>query len=42
MLFDSNIVIYAATAIVNQMPLVTHNTADFEWIIGLQIIDPLA
>lgn len=32
----------AATALVHDMPLVTHNTADFNWIADLQVIDPLA
>jgi toxin FitB len=33
--------IIAATALINQLPLVTHNTRDFQWIAGLELIDPL-
>lgn len=32
----------AATALVHQRALVTHNTADFAWIRDLQLLDPLA
>lgn len=32
----------AATALVHQLPLVTHNTRDFQWISELELIDPLA
>lgn len=32
----------AATALTHQLPLVTHNTRDFQWISELQLIDPLA
>jgi predicted nucleic acid-binding protein len=32
----------AATALVHQLPLVTHNTRDFQWIAELELIDPLA
>ncbi len=32
----------AATAMVNHLTLVTHNLADFTWIEGLQLYDPLA
>lgn len=32
----------AATALVHQRTLVTHNTADFAWVPGLQLLDPLA
>jgi predicted nucleic acid-binding protein len=31
----------AATALVHYLPLVTHNVADFGWIEGLTLIDPL-
>ena len=31
----------AATALMHHLPLVTHNTADFAWIDGLIVIDPL-
>lgn len=34
--------IIAATALVHQLPLVTHNTRDFQWIDDLILIDPLA
>ena len=34
--------IIAASALVHQMPLVTHNTQDFRWIDGLTLMDPLA
>ncbi len=33
--------IIAATALVHKMPLITHNTQDFRWIEGLELIDPL-
>jgi predicted nucleic acid-binding protein len=33
--------IIAATALIHQMPLVTHNTQDFQRIDGLKLIDPL-
>ncbi len=33
--------IIAATALLHQLPLVTHNTDDFRWIAGLELIDPL-
>jgi toxin FitB len=33
--------IVAATALTRGMALVTHNVHDFQWIEGLQIIDPL-
>ncbi len=32
----------AATAIVNHLPLATHNTTDYAWITRLQVIDPIA
>lgn len=32
----------AATALIHQLPLVTHNTRDFQWISELELIDPLA
>jgi hypothetical protein len=32
----------AATALVHRVPLVTRNTADFNWIPGLQLVDPLS
>jgi predicted nucleic acid-binding protein len=32
----------AATALVHTLTLVTHNTADFRWISGLHLLDPLA
>jgi predicted nucleic acid-binding protein len=31
----------AATALVHRLPLITHNLADFSWIAGLTVIDPL-
>ena len=31
----------AATALVHQLTLVTHNVGDFEWIEGLVVVDPL-
>jgi predicted nucleic acid-binding protein len=31
----------AATALVHDLPLVTHNTRDFAWIEGLTVLDPL-
>ncbi len=31
----------AATALVTRQPLVTHNLIDFNWIEGLELIDPL-
>lgn len=33
--------IIASTALLHQLPLVTHNTDDFKWISELQLIDPL-
>lgn len=33
--------IIAATALLHRMPLVTHNTQDFQWIDGLSLVDPL-
>lgn len=33
--------IIAATALLYQLPLVTHNTRDFKWIGELELIDPL-
>jgi len=33
--------IVAATALHQQMPVITHNTTDFEWIADLDVIDPL-
>jgi len=32
----------ASTALIHQLPLVTHNTRDFQWIAELELIDPLA
>lgn len=32
----------AATALVHDLELVTHNTQDFEWIESLRLFDPLA
>ncbi|MFN0123514.1 MAG: type II toxin-antitoxin system VapC family toxin [Blastocatellia bacterium] len=32
----------AATALVNQLTLATHNTKDFAWIQGLSVTDPMA
>jgi toxin FitB len=34
--------IIAATALVHGKTLVTRNTADFSWIVGLKLLDPLA
>jgi toxin FitB len=34
--------IVAATALVYDRTLVTRNTADFQWITGLRLLDPLA
>ena len=31
----------ASTALIHQLPLVTHNTRDFQWITELKLIDPL-
>ena len=33
--------IIAATAMVHDLALVTHNTEDFRWISGLELLDPL-
>ena len=33
--------IIAATAMVHELALVTHNTEDFRWIAGLELLDPL-
>ena len=33
--------IIAATAMVHNLTLVTHNTEDFRWIAGLELLDPL-
>ena len=33
--------IIAATAIIHKLPLATHNTRDFSWIEGLDLIDPI-
>ena len=33
--------IIAATAITHNLTLVTHNTEDFRWITGLELLDPL-
>ncbi len=32
----------AGTALVHQLPLLTRNTKDFDWIAGLTVIDPFA
>jgi len=32
----------AATALVHDLELVTHNLADFSWITGLRVVDPMA
>lgn len=32
----------AGTALVHGLTLVTHNTSDFAWIAGLEILDPLS
>ena len=34
--------IIAATALVHDLSLVTHNTEDFRWINGLGLLDPLS
>ena len=34
--------IIAATAITHNLALVTHNTEDFRWINGLELMDPLS
>jgi toxin FitB len=31
----------AATAIVHQLPIATHNVTDFQWVPNLTVIDPL-
>lgn len=33
--------IIAATALVHELPLLTHNASDFSWIEALRVIDPL-
>jgi toxin FitB len=33
--------IIAATALVHDLPIVTHNSADFQWITNLVVIDPI-
>lgn len=33
--------IIAATAMVHNLTLVTHNTEDFRWITGMELLDPL-
>ena len=33
--------IIAAKALLHRLPLVTHNTHDFQWITELELIDPL-
>lgn len=33
--------IIAATAMTHELTLVTHNTEDFRWISGLELLDPL-
>lgn len=33
--------IIAATAMTHNLTLVTHNTEDFRWIVGLELLDPL-
>ncbi|HWQ31602.1 MAG TPA: type II toxin-antitoxin system VapC family toxin [Blastocatellia bacterium] len=32
----------AATALVHQLPLITRNTKDFDWIAGLSLSDPMS
>lgn len=32
--------IVAATALENKLTLVTHNTKDFDWIVGIRLLDP--
>ena len=32
----------AATALIHDLPLVTHNTADFKWVPALRLLDPLS
>ena len=34
--------IIAATAMIHNLALVTHNTEDFRWITGLELLDPLS
>jgi predicted nucleic acid-binding protein len=34
--------IIAATALIHDKTLVTHNTADFQWIANLKLLDPMA
>jgi predicted nucleic acid-binding protein len=34
--------IVAGTALAYELTLVTHNTEDFQWIRGLEVLDPLA
>ncbi|MBV6402946.1 MAG: hypothetical protein CNIPEHKO_03268 [Anaerolineales bacterium] len=31
----------ASTAFVHQLTLATHNTSDFDWVTGLDLVDPL-
>ena len=33
--------VIAATAIFHNLTLATHNVSDFEWIVGLQVVDPI-
>jgi len=33
--------IIAASALIQGLPLVTHNVSDFQWIEGLSLLDPL-
>ena len=33
--------VIAASALIHRLPLVTHNGQDFQWIEGLELVDPI-
>ncbi len=33
--------VIAASALVRRLPLATHNTRDFQWVEGLELVDPI-